>query len=49
MNKLMKTSTKDQEPVMKEPSKMLNELGKAVDLDEIMNEGNNSQNEWATV
>ena len=36
--------------MMKEPSKMLNELGKAVDLEEIMNEDQNvqnRQNEWS--
>lgn len=38
INKHVKDTTNDVEPVMKEPSKMLNELGKAVDLDEIMNE-----------
>ena len=52
MNKIVKENICEVEPVMKEPSKMLNELGKAVDLDEIMNEDQNvqnSQNEWNTV
>jgi flagellin-specific chaperone FliS len=44
MNKIVKEKTWEVEPVMKEPSKMLNELGKAVDLDEIMNEDQNQQN-----
>ena len=44
MNKIVKEKTCDLEPVMKEPSKMLNELGKAVDLDEILNEDQNLQN-----
>ena len=38
MNKHVMDKTKEVEPVMKEPSKMLNELSKAVDLEEIMNE-----------
>ena len=38
LNKYLKNTLKEMEPVMREPSKMLNELGKAVDLDEIMNE-----------
>ena len=49
MNKIVKEKTLEVEPVMKEPSKMLNELGKAVDLDEIMNEDQNLLNrqyEW---
>jgi hypothetical protein len=46
MNKVVKKSIQEMEPVMKEPSKMLNELGKAVDLDEIMNEDQNSQINW---
>jgi hypothetical protein len=41
MNKIVKERTMASEPVMKEPSKMLNELGKAVDLDEIMNQDQN--------
>jgi len=41
MNKHVKEKTKVVEPVMKEPSKMLNELSKAVDLEEIMNEQQN--------
>lgn len=52
MNKIVRENICEVEPVMKEPSKMLNELGKAVDLDEIMNEDQNvqnSQNEWNTV
>ena len=53
MNKVVKERTLDMEPVMKEPSKMLNELGKAVDLDEIMNEDQNQQNiqneDWSQV
>ena len=52
MNKIVKEKTWEVEPVMKEPSKMLNELGKAVDLDEIMNEDQNRQNrqnEWSPV
>lgn len=52
MNKIVKENTCEVEPVMKEPSKMLNELGKAVDLDEIMNEDQqvqNSQNEWSNI
>ena len=44
MNKIVKEKTLELEPVMKEPSKMLNELGKAVDLDEIMSEDQNQQN-----
>jgi hypothetical protein len=44
MNKIVKERTLELEPVMKEPSKMLNELGKAVDLDEIMSEDQNQQN-----
>jgi len=48
MNKPLKHKTLEVEPVMKEPSKMLNELGKAVDLDEIMGEGQNLQNSWIT-
>ena len=44
MNKIVKEKKMEVEPVMKEPSKMLNELGKAVDLDEIMNEDQNLQN-----
>lgn len=44
MNKIVKKNTYEVEPVMKEPSKMLNELGKAVDLDEIMNEDQQVQN-----
>ena len=52
MNKIVKEKTWEVEPVMKEPSKMLNELGKAVDLDEIMNEDQNLQNrhnEWRSM
>ena len=53
LNKVVKEKTLDMEPVMKEPSKMLNELGKAVDLDEIMNEDQNQQNiqneDWSQV
>jgi hypothetical protein len=52
MNKIVKERTWEVEPVMKEPSKMLNELGKAVDLDEIMNEDQNLQNrtnEWSPI
>jgi len=41
MNKVVKEKAMEIEPVMREPSKMLNELGKAVDLDEIMNEDEN--------
>ena len=41
MNKHVKEKTKVVEPVMKQPSKMLNELSKAVDLEEIMNEQQN--------
>ena len=41
MNKIVKEKASEVEPVLKEPSKMLNELGKAVDLDEIMNEDQN--------
>ena len=48
MNKPLKHKILEVEPVMKEPSKMLNELGKAVDLDEIMGEGQNLQNSWIT-
>ena len=50
MNKIVKDKTYDLEPVMKSPSKMLNELGKAVDLDEIMNEEqhlDHVQNNWS--
>ena len=52
MNKIVKEKSWEVEPVMKEPSKMLNELGKAVDLDEIMNEDQhllNRQNEWSPI
>ena len=52
MNKTVKEKSWEVEPVMKEPSKMLNELGKAVDLDEIMNEDQhllNRQNEWSPI
>ena len=45
MNKHLKQKDLEVEPVMSEPSKMLNELGKAVDLDEIMGQG---QNLWIT-
>ena len=48
MNKPLKHKILEVEPVMKEPSKMLNELGKAVDLDEIIGEGQNLQNSWIT-
>ena len=41
MNKILKEKASEVEPVLKEPSKMLNELGKAVDLDEILNEDQN--------
>ena len=41
MNKYVKEKINEVEPVMKEPSKMLNELGKAVDLEEIMNQDQN--------
>ncbi len=46
MNKLIKDKNMEVEPVMKEPSKMLNELGKAVDLEEIMNDEQNLQQLW---
>ncbi len=49
MNKMVKDKTKEVEPVMREPSKMLNELSKAVDLDEIMNGEQNSQQEWLAI
>ena len=52
MNKIVKEKSWEVEPVMKEPSKMLNELGKAVDLDEIMNEDRhllNRQNGWSPI
>ena len=52
MNKIVKERTMALEPVMKEPSKMLNELGKAVDLDEIMNEDQNMHgmgSNWSAV
>ena len=52
MNKIVKEKSWEVEPVMKEPSKMLNELGKAVDLDEIMNEDQhllNRQNGWSPI
>jgi hypothetical protein len=48
MNNHLKHKTLEVEPVMKEPSKMLNELGKAVDLDEIMGEEQNLHNSWIT-
>ena len=48
MNRHLKQKAQDVEPVMKEPSKMLNELGKAVDLDEIMGNEQNFQNSWIT-
>lgn len=44
MNKIVRENICEVEPVMKEPSKMLNELGKAVDLDAIMNEEQNVEN-----
>jgi len=46
LNKLVKEKVQVVEPVMKEPSKMLNELGKTVDLDELMNEEQNSHCAW---
>ena len=52
MNKIVKEKSWEVEPVMKEPSKMLNELGKAVDLDTIMNEDQhllNRQNGWSPI
>ena len=49
INKHLKDSIKEVEPVMKEPSKMLNELGKAVDLEEIMNEDQNLHRQWTTI
>ena len=52
MNKIVKEKSWEVEPVMKEPSKRLNELGKAVDLDEIMNEDQhllNRQNGWSPI
>lgn len=49
MNKHLKERIREMEPVMKEPSKMLNELGKAVDLEEIMNEEQNSHRQWTTL
>jgi len=52
LNNIVKEKTWEMEPVMKEPSKMLNELGKAVDLDEIMNEGENLHcmgNRWSNL
>lgn len=48
MNKHLKHKAQEVEPVMKEPSKMLNELGKAVDLDEIMGNEQNLQSSWIT-
>ena len=50
MNQYLKEKTVDFEPVMREPSKMLNELGKAVDLDEIMNQEQNLNHDaWSTL
>ena len=34
---------------MKEPSKMLNELGKAVDLEELINEEQNLHRAWSAI
>ncbi len=48
MNRHLKQKTLEVEPVMKEPSKMLNELEKAVDLDEIMSDEQNLHNLWIT-
>lgn len=49
MNKYVKEKTKEVEPVLREPSKMLNELSKAVDLEELMNEEQNLQGTWSVI
>jgi len=49
INKHMKSTVREVEPVMKEPSKMLNELSKAVDLDEIMNGDQNTRCAWTAL
>ena len=49
INKHVKSMVREVEPVMKEPSKMLNELSKAVDLDEIMNDEQNLHRAWTTI
>ena len=46
INKHVNIKTKDGEPVLKEPSKMLNELSKAVDLDELIDEEQNLYHQW---
>ena len=48
INKHVNIKTKDGDPVMKEPSKMLNELSKAVDLDELIDEEQNSYR-WSRI
>jgi flagellin-specific chaperone FliS len=49
INKHVNIKVNDEEPVMKEPSKMLNELSKAVDLEELMNEEQNVHRAWLTI
>ena len=49
INKHVNIKINDEEPVMKEPSKMLNELNKAVDLEELLNEDKNVHHGWLTI
>jgi hypothetical protein len=49
INKHVTIKVNENEPVMKEPSKMLNELSKAVDLEELMNEEQNLHRAWLTI
>jgi hypothetical protein len=49
INKHVNIKVNEEEPVMKEPSKMLNELSKAVDLEELMNEEQNLHRAWLTI
>lgn len=49
MNKHVKEKAVVVEPILKEPSKMLNELSKAVDLEELMNAEQNLNRSWLTV
>lgn len=49
INKHVNIKINEGEPVMKEPSKMLNELGKAVDLEELINEEQNLQRAWSAI
>ena len=47
INKHVNIRINEGELVMKEPSKMLNELGKAVDLEELINEEQNTNRVWS--